>query len=113
MFILTPAEQAVADAMARSSSPASDPSPLSVLGRRARSPNDDGDTEPDTEPDTAAGSTLTVSSGSSSRALVAALVGGPPASVSRYASKKKLRPEQREEVETFLKVRTSSMESPC
>ena len=111
MIILTPAEQAVADAMVRSSPPPPDPSPPSVLGKRARSPSgyEDGNT---TEPDTAvAGSPLTVSAGSL-RASVGPLVDRSSASILRYASKKKLRPEQREEVEAFLQVRPLSMEFP-
>ena len=87
---LTPAEQAMENAMMASSSPP----PQSVLGKRRRSGDDvDGDdTEPDEQgPSTRPQSELPSISNASATAL-------------RYAATKKLRPEQRDELDTFLSV---------
>ena len=86
---LSAAEQAMADAMMRSSPP-----PEPVLGKRARQEDPlDVDTEPDEEP-----SSTTRPQPSSQ------CISNINAVTLRYASKKKLRPEQREEVEAFLLV---------
>jgi hypothetical protein len=81
------------DAMNRSSSPIPEP----ILGKRARQtdePQSGNDTEPD-EPSTTLAQSVTPSIGN---IAVASL---------RYATKKKLRPEHRDEVEAFLLVSTS------
>jgi hypothetical protein len=75
------------DAMARASS-----SPEPVLGKRSRHPADGNDTEPDSDPPS---TTLPQSLPS---------IGNIAAASLRYATKKKLRPEQRDEVDTFLLV---------
>jgi hypothetical protein len=90
VIILTPAEQAMEDAMERSS-----PAPEQVLGKRAREvddPADGNDTEPD---DGSPLTTLPQPEPSISNVLAATL---------RYMSKKKLRSEQRDEVDAFLLV---------
>ena len=80
----------------------SSPTPESVLGKRTRRADDstDGnDTEPnDTEPDNGSPSTTQLQSLPSISNVAAATL--------RYASKKKLRPEQRDEVDAFLLVST-------
>lgn len=89
MILLSPAEQALEDAMLRSS-----PTPEAVLGKRTRRESDDTDsgnerdaTPPPTQPQS--------SIPSISNVTAAAL---------RYAAHKKLRPEQRNELEAFLLV---------
>lgn len=93
IILLSPAEQAMEDAMLRST-----PTPEPVLGKRTRrvdDPPDGSDTEPDNEsPSTAQSESLP----SISNVAAATL---------RYAAKKKLRPEQRDEVDAFLLVSTS------
>ena len=92
MIILSAAEQAMEDAMLRSS-----PTPEPVLGKRTHNSPDGDDTEPDDEPTTTqSDSSLPLSSN-----VAAATV--------RYAAKKKLRPEQRDEVDAFLLVSPSLM----
>ncbi|PPQ93830.1 hypothetical protein CVT25_013539 [Psilocybe cyanescens] len=89
IFILSSAEQAIEDAMMRSSPPPE----RTVLGKRPHQVKDslDGnDTEHDDEP-----SSTAVSQSLPSISNVAA-------AVSRYVSRKKLRPEQRDEVDAFL-----------
>ena len=97
MFILSAAEQAMADAMARSS-----PVPEPVLGKRTHEAgeqtDDDDDDEPNDEPPSAM---VPQSSLPCSTNLAAATL--------RYAAKKKLRPEQRDEVDAFLLVGSSSL----
>lgn len=86
-------EQALEAAMMRSSSPLDE----SPLGKRVREGNDSGDHD-DTEPDEESPSiteTQQQSLPSFSNVIAATL---------RYASRKKLRPEQRDEVEEFLSV---------
>jgi len=68
--------------MLQSSSP-----PHSVLGRRSRHEGNDTDTEPDTVEPHALPEISNVS-----------------AAVMRYATKKKLRPEQRDDLDSFLTV---------
>jgi len=89
-IFLSPAEQAMEDAMTRAS-----PSPERVLGKRPRHPTDGNDTETDNETSTTQSQSLP----SISNVAAASL---------RYASKKKLRPEQRDEVDTFLLVSAPS-----
>jgi hypothetical protein len=87
---LTPAEQALEDAMNRVSSPP----PKSVLGKQTHDENEGdhggGDTELDKDASTTQPQPPTISN------LTAATL--------RYASKKKLRPEQRGDLEAFLLV---------
>lgn len=104
IIILSPTEQALADAMVQSSPPPPDPSPSSILGRRARSDGgeDSGDsTEPDTSNPPPRGATApaqpTLNSLQSPQGRVAA-------DLRRYAFAKKLRTEQRDQVEDFLMV---------
>jgi hypothetical protein len=97
---LTEVEQALEDAMNRSSSPP----PEDVLGKRTREegePGDGNDTEPDEEGTsrTSERGTPTARSQSSQPSI-----SNITASTLRYASKKKLRPEQRDELDTFLLV---------
>ena len=90
-YFLSSAEQAVEDAMNRSS-PAPDP----VLGKRAHQADEqDGN---DTEEDTSSTAPRQPATPSIANVAAASL---------RYASKKKLRAEHRDEVETFLLVSTS------
>ena len=91
-IFLSAAEQAMEDAMMRSS-----PTPEPVLGKRTRLADDltDGN---DTEPDNGSPSTTQPQSLPSISNVAAATL--------RYASKKKLRPEQRDEVDAFLLVST-------
>ena len=92
IILLSAAEQAMEDAMLRSS-----PTPEPVLGKRTHNSPDGDDTEPDDEPTTTqSDSSLPLSSN-----VAAATV--------RYAAKKKLRPEQRDEVDAFLLVSPSLM----
>lgn len=95
MVMLSAAEQAMEDAMLRST-----PTPEPVLGKRTYNSTDGDDTEPDDElsPETQCESSLPLSSN-----VAAATV--------RYAAKKKLRPEQRDEVDAFLLVSSSLMYS--
>lgn len=90
------AEQALEDAMMRSSPP-----PETALGKRARPgdelPDDNGD---ETEPEE-------VSSTRPPQATSTPSISNVMAATLRYASKKKLRAEQRDEVEAFLLVSTS------
>jgi len=98
---LTPAEQAMEEAMMASSSPP----PESVLGKRRRSvgePVDGGDTEPDEQ----GLSTTRPQSELPSITNVAA-------TVLRYATTKKLRPEQRDEVDAFLLVSIVLLQRLC
>lgn len=90
VIILTAAEQALQDAMMRSSPP-----PEPVLGKRTFEDNSDhdGDTEPEGE--------VSVTEPPSR--------GNITASTLRYATHKKLRAEQRDELEAFLKVSRSVM----
>lgn len=90
-FFLSQAEQALEESMMRSSPP-----PESVLGKRTRGLDDTTDGN-DTEPDNGSPSTEPQPLPSISNVAAATL---------RYAFKKKLRPEQREEVDAFLLVST-------
>ena len=89
---LSQAEQDMEDAMMRSSPP-----PDTSLGKRTREGDEptDGD---DTEPDNGSPSTTQPQSLPSISNVAAATL--------RYALKKKLRPEQREEIDAFLLVST-------
>ena len=89
MILLSPEEQALQDGMLWSS-----PIPEAVLGKRTRQEGDDTDsgnerdaTPPPTQPQSSLPSLSNVTAG----AL-------------RYAAHKKLRPEQRDELEAFLLV---------
>lgn len=95
-YFLSPPEQAVEDARG---GPSLAPEP--VLGKRTRQddPPDGDDTEPD-EGNSTSGTEPPSLSPSVSKVISATL---------RYASKKKLRPEQHDEVDAFLLVRTSLM----
>jgi hypothetical protein len=89
-IFLSPAEQAMEDAMMRSS-----PTPEPVLGKRTRrvdGPTDGNDTEPDNE------------SPSTTQPESLPSISNVAAATLRYAAKKKLRPEQRDEVDGFLLV---------
>jgi hypothetical protein len=89
---LTPAEQAMEEAMMASSSPP----PELVLGKRRRSVNepvDGGDTEPEEQGSSIAPPQSELPS-----------ITNVAATVRRYAAIKKLRPEQRDEVDAFLSV---------
>ncbi len=90
MYILTPEEEALQDAMLRSSSPAPEPE-TSALGR-TRDNDDEGDgaeTEPETEPPTTSQALVPNASNVTAAAL-------------RYATQKRIRSEQRGELDTFL-----------
>lgn len=96
MDILGPAEQAVVDAMLRSSPPPPSPSASSLLGKRTYprfgDAGDGDNTEPDTA-DTAATDCSTL------------VIGDTPTDILfRWVSRKKLRGEQREEVQDFFEV---------
>lgn len=91
-YFLSPAEQAMEDAMLRSSPP-----PEPVLGKRVHQddePQDGNDTEP------GEGSSLTASPAPP----VPPSISNVAAACQRYAAKKKLRPEQRDEIDVFLLV---------
>lgn len=95
-YFLSTAEQAMADAMLRSSPP-----PETALGKRARQgegddPRDRTDENTNTDPDEE-------TSVSSAQSPLPSLSNVATAAL-RYASKKKLRPDQRDEVDTFLLV---------
>src|ERR1700722_17961225 len=83
------AEQALADTIAQSSPPL----PESVLGRRTRADDDVGG------PDDDLGLDLTPRASAHSPSI-----SNITAIVLRYASQKKLRPEQRDEVDAFIGV---------
>jgi|ERR1700722_8237784 len=85
--ILSMPEQALVDAMMQSSSPL----PESVLGRRTRAEDDVGDGDRD-DPD------------GTPRASAQPSISNITAITLRYGSKKKLRQEQRDEVDIFLTV---------
>ena len=91
-FFNSVAEQALEDAMMRSS-----PSPEPLLGKRVRHDDqeDGGDHDTETEEDESPATRPQPPSISVSNLTTAAL---------RYATKKKLRPEQSEEVEAFFSV---------
>ena len=91
-FFLSQAKQALEESMMRSSPP-----PESVLGKRMRGPDDTTDGN-DTEPDNGSPSTTEPQPLPSISNVAAATL--------RYAFKKKLRPEQHEEVNAFLLVST-------
>jgi len=89
MIFLSPVEQASQDAMLRSS-----PTPEPVLGKRSHQEDDNGSddhedtsTPPPMQPQTSLPS-----------------ISGVTAAALRYATHKKLRPEQRDELEAFLLV---------
>lgn len=90
-FFSSAAEEAIEAAMMRSSSPLEE----SPLGKRAREGDDSIDhegSEPDEDP------------ASSQHQQIQPSLSNVIASTLRYASRKKLRPEQRDEVEAFLSV---------
>ena len=93
-YFLSAAEEALEAAMMRSSSPVEE----SALGKRVREGDESIDhdgSEPDAEP------------ASSQQQQVQPSLGNVISSTLRYAARKKLRPEQRDEVEAFLSVRHS------
>ena len=92
MFILTPEEEALQDAMLRSSSPAPEPE-TSALGKRTRDNNDEGDDGAETEPETEPPITSQALVPNASNVTAAAL---------RYATQKRIRSEQRGELDAFL-----------
>lgn len=98
VILLSAAEQAMEDAMLRSSSPLPEP----VLGKRTHQEGDsastDGDDAPpnDMEPTT--------------HQQVLPSIGSIAAATTRYAARKKLRPDQRDELDAFLSV--SSIQYP-
>jgi len=95
IVLLTPAERALQNAMLRSSPP-----PEQVLGKRTHEQNDDDEQEGgDTEPEKGTSAT------GQARSL-APLYSNVTAATLRYATYKKLRAEQREELEAFLQVST-------
>ena len=97
-YFLSAAEQALQDAMNRSS-----PIPEPVLGKRARQvdePQDGDDTDQDEQPSSAIQPQSAVPS-----------ISNVTAAALRYTTKKKLRPEQRDEVEALLLVSTSCIMS--
>lgn len=87
-YFLSAAEQAIEDAMSRSSPP-----PEPVLGKRVH--DDDQPEASDDEPEESSTHHPQPLSPSVSNLTAAAL---------RYAAKKKIRPEQRDDVEAFLSV---------
>ena len=92
-IFLSDAERALGDAMFRSSPP-----PEQVLGKRAHEHDDEqegGDTEP--EEGTSASAQVQLAVPSLSNVTAATL---------RYATHKKLRAEQRDELDAFLQVST-------
>ena len=95
LYFLSAAEQAMEDAMLRSSPP-----PETVLGKRT---HDDGniDTEPDEDPPSTLQQTLQPS------------VSNVADATRRYVLKKKLRPEQRDEVDAFLLVSAPLIYRAC
>jgi hypothetical protein len=95
VYILSPAEQALADAMLRSSPP-----PEQVLGKRPHEEDDEEDPGRDTEPDEG------TSTSAQAQSLVPSL-GNITGTTLRYATYKKLRAEQCDELEAFLQVSTS------
>lgn len=96
-YFLSAAEQAMEDAMLRSSPP-----PEILLGKRTRQGDDDHiDTEPDEDPPSAPQQSLPPS------------VSNVADASRRYALKKKLRPEQRDEVDAFLLVSASTIYLGC
>lgn len=101
MFILSTGQQAMLDAMDRSSSPVPIPD---VLGKRPRlgseSP-DGGDTEPE-------GAIRDVGIAS-----VVPSFSNVAADVHRFAARKKLRPEQRDDLDSFLQVRVPLVYPEC
>ena len=94
-YFLLAAEQAMEDAMLRSSPP-----PETVLGKRT---HDDGNV--DTEPDEDLPSTL--------QQTLQPSVSNMADATRCYALKKKLRPEQRDEVDAFLLVSAPSISRAC
>ena len=93
-IFLSTAEQALEDAMLRSSSP----SPEQVLGKRTH--EQEGEQEGgDTEPEEGTSASAQVQS-------VAPLLSNVTAATLRYATHKKLRAEQRDELDAFLQVST-------
>lgn len=112
---LTPAEQSIADVMVRPSPPPQLSS--SALGKRPRRPSsgeeDDGDT---TDTDTNLPSTASAVARSDTSNVNLLAPAPPPAATAEtplstvlQSASKKLRMEQREEVDTFLKVRRSHL----
>ena len=89
MILLSPVEQALQDAMLRSSPP-----PEQALGKRTHDEQDGGDTEPNED---------------SSVAVLAPSLSNVASASLRYATHKKLHPEQRDELEAFLQVSASLM----
>jgi len=102
IILLSPAEQALEDAMLRSSPP-----PDQMLGKRTRTNEQSDGQEGDTEPEEGTSATAQAQS-------LAPSLGNVTAATLRYATNKKLRAEQRDELEAFLHVSTSLMHfGPC
>ena len=91
-YFLSAAEEALAEAMMRSSPP---PEPL--LGKRVRDDDQPGDDDHASEADEEEPSTTHIQPSIPSISNLTAMT-------LRYAAKKKLRPEQWDEVEAFLSV---------
>ena len=90
-FFLTMAEQEIEAAMMRSSPP-----PAMVLGKRVHHDDQPGEGDDDDDVDEEGSSTPRLQPLSSISNLTAVTM--------RYASRKKLRPDQRDEIEAFLSV---------
>ena len=97
-YFLSRAEQALADAMMRSSPP---PDPEPLLGKRVRDDDQPGDDDHSTEPDEEGSSTTRLQPSIPS-------ISNLTAATLRYAAKKKLRPDQRDEVEAFFSASIQS-----
>lgn len=91
-YFVSEAEQALEEAMMRSSPP---PEPL--LGKRVRDDDQPGDDDHDTEPDEEGSSTTHPQ-------LLIPSMSNLTAATLRYASKKKLRADQHDEVKAFFSV---------
>lgn len=92
IIFLSAAEQALEDAMSRSS-----PSPEQVLGKRTHEQDDEQGAGGDTEPEEG-------SSSSAQAQSLAPSLSNVTAATLRYATFKKLRAEQRDELDAFLQV---------
>lgn len=91
------AEQALMDAMERSSPP---PEPTRILGKRTHGQDNEQDGGDTTEPEESNSATECAQTQEPSFGNIAA-------ATLRYATRKKLRSEQRDEVEAFLQVSSS------
>ena len=97
-YFLSAAEEELAEAMMRSSPP---PDPEPLLGKRVRDDDQPGDDDHSTEPDEEGSSTTRLQPSIPS-------ISNLTAATLRYAAKKKLRPDQRDEVEAFFSASIQS-----